>query len=342
VHLSFYPSRFSNMEIQRLFKLIKSLTRQTTIRDLVGALNTLLTENFEHAALVVYELQGTRVDYNKTQCLICLDCLGREEPIYLNDDPDLFEAYTTKDEIYRKIGENHASVVFPVVLYDKTVSHLITITHQYTESSAQELLIGLLQIFADIFKNLHEKGYDPLTRILNRQAFDQVASELAYSNNKLNNEPNNQYKAIAILDIDKFKQINDKYGHAIGDETLVLFAQTVRAVLRQEDLFFRYGGEEFVVFVKEVHIEQAFNVLERCRAAIEARRFPQVGKVTVSIGFADLTENTHPVDNLQKADKALYYIKNHGRNMVRSYEHLLKSKLLDAVEPIEGAIDFWD
>ncbi len=342
MRLSFYPSRFSNMEIQRLFKLIKSLTCQTNLKDLINALNSLLESDFENVSLVVYELQSARVDTNKKQCLVCLDCLGEEESVYLNDEMDFLSAYVTKEEVLKTERRNRFKVVLPVVLYDKNVSHIVSVKHRYKDKSSSELLHGLLHIFTDIFRSLHEKGYDPLTRILNRQAFDQVATDLAISHNRSIHDNEKQYKAIAILDIDKFKSINDKYGHAIGDETLVLFAQTVRSVLRQEDLFFRYGGEEFVVLVKEVHIEQAYNVLERCRAAVEARRFPQVGQVTVSIGFVDLSSDSHPVENLSKADKALYYVKQHGRNQVQSYEHLLANKLLEAVEPIEGAIDFWD
>ena len=177
---------------------------------------------------------------------------------------------------------------------------------------------------------------------MNRQAFDQVSSDLALNRGTNHRAKDNKFKAIAILDIDKFKSINDQFGHAIGDETLVLFSQTIRSVLRQQDLFFRYGGEEFVVLVKEVHIEQAYQVLERCRAAVEARRFPQVGKVTVSIGFADLDQDSHPVETLSKADKALYYVKKHGRNQVQSYEHLLANNLLTAVTPLESKVDFWD
>jgi diguanylate cyclase (GGDEF)-like protein len=190
---------------------------------------------------------------------------------------------------------------------------------------------------------LHEKGYDPLTRILNRQAFDQVATDLSYTDKQISSSGTDRsFKAIAILDIDKFKLINDNYGHAIGDETLVLFAQTIRSVLRQDDLFFRYGGEEFVVLVKQAHSEEAFTALERCREAIEARRFPQVGQVTVSIGYADLTPKSQLASVLSKADKALYHIKKHGRNQVQSYEHLLAKGLLEEVKTIEGSADFWD
>lgn len=113
-------------------------------------------------------------------------------------------------------------------------------------------------------------------------------------------------------------------------------------MLRQEDLFFRYGGEEFVILIKDVKLEQAQQALERCRHAIEARRFPQVGRVTVSIGFSDLDNTFHPIENLSKADKALYFIKKNGRNQAISYEELVAKGLLEPISIKDSAIDFWD
>jgi diguanylate cyclase (GGDEF)-like protein len=310
---------------------------------LVNELTELLIENFSGVQLTVYEIHASRPEDSKTQSLTCFDYLNSDNTISLENDKNLYEAYNSAHEVYGSYELKKQTIIFPVVLYDKSISHLISIKHAYPEGNGADLLIGLMQIFTDIFRSLHEKGYDPLTRILNRQAFDQVASDLSYSEkSSATSGTDRSFKAIAIFDIDKFKLINDNFGHAIGDETLVLFAQTIRSVLRQDDLFFRYGGEEFVVLVKQAHSEEAFTALERCREAIEARRFPQVGQVTVSIGYAELDPNSQLASVLSKADKALYHIKNNGRNQVESYEHLLKEGLLDEVKTIEGSADFWD
>jgi len=331
------------MKIQNIFKLLKRLTKHTSVKDLVNELTELLIENFSGVQLTVYEIQASRKEGSKTQRLICFDCLNPDETILLNKNKNLYKAYTSAQEVNGSYELKKQTIVFPVVLYDKSISHLISVKHSYPEGNGADLLIGLMQIFTDIFRSLHEKGYDPLTRILNRQAFDQVATDLSYTDKTTTNSGTDRsFKAIAILDIDKFKLINDNYGHAIGDETLVLFAQTIRSVLRQDDLFFRYGGEEFVVLVKQAHAEQAFTALERCREAVEARRFPQVGQVTVSIGYAELSPKSQLASVLSKADKALYHIKNNGRNQVKSYEHLLKEGLLEEVKTIEGTADFWD
>jgi len=330
------------MDIKSVFELLRHLSSQTNVKDLTVALTELLVAHFSGVQVVVYEVLGGRIDESKRNCIVGLDCLQNKPPIYLHQHPTLLDAYQTKEELYDEEGDRHR-IIIPVELYDTNVSHVIVATHPYKEGGAFDLLTGLLRIFTDIFRNLHEKGYDPLTRILNRQAYDQTVTKLAYAHsNQSVSSIGKNYSAIAILDIDKFKDINDKHGHAIGDETLVLFAQTVRSVLRQEDMFFRYGGEEFVVFVTEVDFDQAQSILERCRQAIESRRFPQVEHVTVSIGYSKLDPaKEHPSDSLSKADKALYYIKQHGRNQVKSYDQLVAMDILKPIEVQQGSADFW-
>lgn len=330
------------MEIQELFGLLKRLTSQNSIRNLITAFRDLLAENFEEVTLKIFELQPTRVENERTAHVMCLDCEYKVPSFFLNKQPVFQEAFNKSEAIVINHNAHVFQAVHPVVLYDNSISHLISVQQTYSEKSSQALLIGFLDIFTDIFRSIHEKGYDPLTRTLNRQAFDQTATEMAYSSKDSANDTYGTFNAIAILDIDKFKDINDQFGHAMGDETLVLFAQTIRSVLRQEDLFFRYGGEEFVIFVKDVEHEQALHVLERCRNSIENRSFPQIGSITVSIGFTNLDRNYHPLENLSKADKALYFIKKNGRNNVQSYEQLVDSKLLEPIILKQGSADFWD
>lgn len=331
------------MDIKTIFGLLGHLTSQTSTKDLTLALTELLVANFSGVHVIVYEVQGGRISDSKRNCVVGLDCLQLSPAIYLHENDRYLEAYQSKEELNWSDEDDMHHVVIPVELYDRSISHLIIVSHPYKEGQAMDLLQGLLRIFTDIFRNLHEKGYDPLTRIPNRQAFDQTVTNIAYSTrkSKLIKGINSAFSTIAILDIDHFKTINDQYGHAIGDETLVLLAQTIRAILRQEDLFFRYGGEEFVIFVKDTDPALNKRILDRCRKSIEARRFPQVGLVTVSIGYASLDSTEHPGDSLSKADKALYYAKQNGRNQAQSYEQLVEKQLLEPVEIQHGSADFW-
>lgn len=334
------------MDLKTVFELIGCLTSQTNTKELTVVLSELLKAHFSGAQVVVYEVQTSRSGKSSRNCIIGMDTLHLKAPMYLDQHEAVMDAYQTKREVSSKNSIGQSLLILPVELYDTNLSHIIVSTHRYSLGSTYDMYRGLLKIFTDIFRNLHEKGYDPLTRILNRQAFDQTIIKLAYSasiNKETAHRYGRGYGSIAIIDIDNFKQINDKFGHPIGDETLVLFAQTIRAVLRQEDMFFRYGGEEFVIFVKEPNDEKTLAILERCRQAIENRRFPQVTSITVSIGLALLNPlQEHPSGSLSKADKALYYAKENGKNQVRSYEKLIDHNLIQAIEVQRGSADFWE
>lgn len=333
------------MDTRYVFRLLRELTGQTSTQGLITTFANILNAKFSGVELIVYELHNNRADQSKEHGLLCIDCIRETDPVILADDSTLNQAFNNKEAVQVIEADGSYMLVLPVELYDKSISHLVKVTHHYQDDENQDLLIGLVEVFNDIFRMLHERGYDPLTRTLNRQAFDQFASGIAYANKlpeRRSQFDNHCFNGIAILDIDNFKSINDRFGHAIGDETLVLLSQTIRSVLRQDDMFFRYGGEEFVVFIKEVDETQSISVLERCRQEVENRSFPQVGQVTISIGLATLSSESHPLESLSMADKALYYAKSNGRNQVQSYEKLLDDNKLEPVEPIEGSADFWE
>ena len=131
--------------------------------------------------------------------------------------------------------------------------------------------------------------------------------------------------AVAILDIDHFKKVNDTYGHLTGDAVLAAIAAAARALLREYDTIGRFGGEEFAIFLPHTSTAEATQVTERLRARIPHIAIPGGGPVspmpsgiTVSIGVAATANPRHDlVDLLATADHALYQAKNAGRNRVR-------------------------
>ena len=125
-----------------------------------------------------------------------------------------------------------------------------------------------------------------------------------------------------MIDIDHFKRVNDRFGHLYGDEVLILMANLLRTSFRAYDRIFRFGGEEFVVLLRSATEGKALQVLERFREKVQAYDFPQVGQVTVSIGFASIGAGA-PIEIVGRADQALYFAKEHGRNQVCFYDHLL-------------------
>ena len=156
---------------------------------------------------------------------------------------------------------------------------------------------------------------DGLTRLYNSRSF--------YSQLELEVDRFNRYQhplTLLLLDIDHFKDYNDKYGHLEGDKVLVRFSQIIRSCLRTNDSAYRYGGEEFTVILPETAGEEARTVAQRIRAALEAEPFsPEDGEevtVTISIGVTEY----HPKEELstfiQRADQAMYRSKRSGRNKV--------------------------
>ena len=124
-----------------------------------------------------------------------------------------------------------------------------------------------------------------------------------------------------MIDIDHFKQVNDRFGHLFGDEVLILVANLLRTAFGTQHRIFRFGGEEFVVLMPPMRREATQAALEAFRETVARHAFPQVGSVTVSIGFA-CAKLCAPIEILGQADQALYFAKEHGRNRVCQYEQL--------------------
>lgn len=127
--------------------------------------------------------------------------------------------------------------------------------------------------------------------------------------------------AVLFLDLDKFKSVNDRFGHTVGSDLLVALARTLKNSLRSKDPLFRYGGDEFVVILRNTGLEKAYEIAERLRALMERKTFAVRGhqlQVTVSIGIAVYPDHAPEHQTLLRlADEAMYAAKKHQRNAVR-------------------------
>jgi diguanylate cyclase (GGDEF)-like protein len=133
---------------------------------------------------------------------------------------------------------------------------------------------------------------------------------------------------LAVMDIDHFKRINDSFGHIIGDEVLILLSQLMRDSFRLHDQLFRFGGEEFVAVLRTGSAEDTARILERFRERVAENAFPLVGQVTISIGYTLVDPLDTPTELVARADSALYYAKQNGRNLVACYEDLRTAGLI--------------
>ncbi len=168
-------------------------------------------------------------------------------------------------------------------------------------------------------KLLHEKMSlmaftDPLTNIYNRLHFS----------NFLDAEIDRVTRyggtfSVIFFDLDRFKEINDEYGHLAGDEVLKEVAQVVQNANRNADIFARYGGEEFIILAPATDTAGARIHAERLRRDIENHRFNGIAKLTCSFGIAEFQPNHDDVTSLfRRADAALYNAKKNGRNRVEA------------------------
>ena len=156
---------------------------------------------------------------------------------------------------------------------------------------------------------------DELTNVLNRRGFDDVSTR-EFVAAKRYSRP----LSLIMLDIDRFKAINDVYGHPIGDEILVEIAARARTKIRETDYISRYGGEEFLILLIEQKPDNARTVAERIRKSVADQPFDtSVGKITVTIsaGITGMNSQTASISMMIKTvDKALYRSKENGRNRV--------------------------
>jgi len=218
------------------------------------------------------------------------------------------------------------------------------------------LIKAITRIYGNFIHLLVESERDKLTGLFNRCTFEVRLKRLLVKQAELitdqkaddqkvvverRAESHGQQAWLVMLDIDHFKKVNDDFGHVYGDEVLLIFSQVMRDVFRKKDLQFRFGGEEFVVILEPIPLEHAKSALERFRLSIEQYEFPQVGHISVSIGFAKITQQDYPLEVLNFADKALYYAKENGRNQVHNYHELVQQGRINHVEHAVGDIELF-
>lgn len=163
----------------------------------------------------------------------------------------------------------------------------------------------------------HESLTDYLTGISNRKAFDIALEDKVYTARRKKSK-----FSVLIADIDHFKQVNDNYGHLIGDKVLRFVASTIKRCIKGKDLAARFGGEEFAIILDNTDISGAYTVAEQIRQAVlegtikDLNNKKILDRISISLGIAQFNERDLPNDLLQRADEALYLAKERGRNRV--------------------------
>ncbi|MBC7499880.1 MAG: GGDEF domain-containing protein [Herminiimonas sp.] len=278
-----------------------------------------------------------------------MDCDQNGDPI--TDYPSLMLCL---EQRMNSVDENAADGTFvlwlPVWLNDKLSTCLQVVSVTPFTPEARQVIEGILSVYRNYQNLLDYSERDSLTGLFNRKTFDEkfsrmVASSLTETASPPD-EPERRHAStlreqwLGVVDIDHFKRVNDQFGHLYGDEVLILVANILRASFRSQDRVFRFGGEEFVILLRSTTLDDTLKIFERFRRNIENHEFPQVGRVTISLGFASISKET-PVVILGHADQALYYAKENGRNQVCNYDELISAGKLQAEVPLESDVEFF-
>lgn len=233
-----------------------------------------------------------------------------------------------------------AFVIIKVILkqidkfYKKTLLNKLNIDYFKNGTQNKDFLLSMQEEFEELvnqfdkMKKNEEKRLkdlsitDCLTSLHNHRYFHE------YTKEKLND--NNQKLCILFCDIDRFKLINDNYGHMIGDSILKEVAGLIKGEVKEKDRVFRYGGEEFIVILENESIEEAYEKAEQIRLNIYNSglldQYDEGCTVSISIGIASYPDHASNIEELMiKADAAMYCAKQNGRNQCKVFNHKIIS-----------------
>ena len=331
--------------------LVDQLADLTALRDrdaLDAALVNTLHELLHDQNMAIYRLVGPS---HEERWLTCVEMQnGVILPAPIQTWVELGDLPLAADFPYRQAAlEQHQPVlggsadvcIFPLAAQSANSGVLELRSPTHLSDETRRLVSAVLRLYQN-FQGLLDYGErDALTELLNRKTFDgaflKATTALFDPPESVSNERRQVQHGgsywLAMLDIDHFKRVNDNFGHLIGDEVLLLLARLMRDTFRFHDQLYRFGGEEFVVLMHCAEQGQAQIGLERLRRHTEAHAFPQVGQITVSIGFTEVQHGDTPSAAFERADKAVYFAKAHGRNQVAGYEVLVQRGEL-AAEPV--------
>lgn len=269
----------------------------------------------------------------------------------VTDYPALAECIAQRNDSATDIAADGSHMLWNLVMTNDKITACLEITSATPFSpKTLDVIDGIMSVYRNYQNLIDYSERDSLTGLFNRKTFDEKFSKMLAAataqekppmedaERRLNTDIKEQW--LAVVDIDHFKRVNDTFGHLYGDEVLILLANLLRTSFRSQDRIFRFGGEEFVVLLRSTTLENALKVFERFRTNVAKYDFPQVGCVTISLGFSSISRSETPVVILGHADQALYYAKTHGRDQVCHYDELVKSGELKS-EVVHESVEFF-
>lgn len=244
----------------------------------------------------------------------------------LASHPDRHACLLRQETITVAAGDDRPAMAYFALGGDREAVGVLEVATPTALGTAERKLVSsVLRIYRNFEGLLDYSERDTLTGLLNRKTFDEsflriAVPDLPPADDSTGHEPRRPAATstswLGVIDIDHFKRVNDSYGHLIGDEVLLLLSRLMRSSFRFHDQLYRFGGEEFVVLMRCGSAADALLAMERLRGNVERYGFPRVGSITVSVGFTELRAGDTPSAAFERADRAVYYAKENGRNRV--------------------------
>ena len=325
-----------NNKIQNTSDLVYLLSKKDVRNKYEKHLNILTTPSLKYIYLLVKDNKGRfrfLLDGSKTDRASFYQKFDVNNEIY-----DKLYKLKTPQTIKQEDMENlYLTYLFPIIVDGNTIAILSvdittkiqSIIHKLIKPLEFFFIILIIFIFILMIMSIMQLFYyfvtrkkiftDPLTQLYNRNYLNEISPMLDLS-----------HYSVAMLDLDKFKLINDLYGHKTGDYVLAKSAEIFKNSIRATDILIRYGGEEFLLFIYNRDDDSSLKVCQRIRKNINSSTFKYDGsdvKVNVSIGLHEnpaIEKNIH--EAIKIADKMLYIAKSEGRNRVVSYNDKQKKK----------------
>ena len=353
------------------YKFVDSLAEVTSYLDKDVIERSLLETMLEYSDSK--ELRLYRVIGHEKNNALALMAYGKDNEVITLENEDRTEqlADIFKQRIQQAIDKNISTIIepsecddlyhiiFPATNRNHKVFAVLIQTNDRVNYRNQQLFHAMLKVYSNYLELIDKSSRDKLTQLLNRETLESEINRILiryntaehnrlkfpdYSSDDNRKSLKDSSYWLGVLDIDHFKVINDQFGHLYGDDILILVARLMEKSIREYDSCFRYGGEEFVIIMVADTQQSAHEGFERIRTDIFNHSYAELSKLSVSIGYTQITKQAYYNDVIEEADMALYYAKKHGRNQVQYYRNLVEQKAINGFDEAKvrgGDIDFF-
>ncbi|HEU5401002.1 MAG TPA: diguanylate cyclase, partial [Terriglobales bacterium] len=322
-------------QLEAIYKIAKQTTSVLDLQQLLETMCPLLIDAFtiDHVTVFLIDAEGRMVlrrEHGKLKCRV------REGEVFPTRTgyPLAFHSFT-QASVENELGPEHGAcektgseVSVPLVSFGQRLGLLVCSSEQKNAfhpddiqslESVADILAIAIQNAGYVEKVRMQANLDGLTGIFNRRYFEAKIQEKMAEAERYTGK-----MSLLMLDIDRFKSINDEFGHLLGDEVLRQVSAIISHNVRRVDLLCRYGGEEYAIIAPATTEEHAAVLAGKLRSLIERHEFPGIPRaITASFGIAEFpTHATTRDDLVRAADSALYHAKQSGRNRVSTYSEL--------------------